>query len=349
MRLCFAPMDWITNTATRYLTSLIFSKYKNTEDELRTRTEFMNADGFIINPSGVIKHLQTISFPSIKNNIAQIFWGKKESLCKATEILIKEYHENFSGIELNMWCPSNTVMKCWGWSELLKNREKTLEIIKSLSEIIHKSSLSFSIKTRSWLNDEDKETQIEFIKEISNYTDFISIHWRTLKQLYSWDSDYNFIDTVKKSSFCPIIANWWIWSYIEAKEKLEKYNFFWIMIGQSAIGNPRIFTPYKPEINEKLDCMIKHLNLMIACDIRFEENKNNLIWYRLKQPSIENIEEIIWNINEDKEYHTIVEFRKFLFCYVKGFSNIHDWKQKILKLKTYREIINALQELRENV
>ena len=34
---------------------------------------------------------------------------------------------------------------------------------------------------------------------------------------------------------------------------------------------------------------------------------------------------------------------------VKGFSNIHDWKQKILKLKTYREIINALQELRENV
>ena len=43
-------MDWITNWATRYITENIFEQYKEKEDTLQTRTEFMNADGFVINP-----------------------------------------------------------------------------------------------------------------------------------------------------------------------------------------------------------------------------------------------------------------------------------------------------------
>jgi len=53
-------MDGITDCATRLTTSQIFEKYKNPDDELQLWTEFMNADGFIINPSKVVKHLMSV-------------------------------------------------------------------------------------------------------------------------------------------------------------------------------------------------------------------------------------------------------------------------------------------------
>ena len=82
MDLCFAPMDWITNCATRLITSQIFEKYWKIEDSLNLRTEFMNVDWFLINPHQVIRHALTI-----KNQkpILQIYGWKEETLVKATE------------------------------------------------------------------------------------------------------------------------------------------------------------------------------------------------------------------------------------------------------------------------
>jgi len=43
------------------------------------------------------------------------------------------------------------------------------------------------------------------------------------------------------------------------------------MIGQAAIGNPRIFTPHEPTIEEKCETVLKHLDYSIACDEWFDE------------------------------------------------------------------------------
>ena len=40
MYLCFAPMDWITNCATRLITKNIFEKYWNKEDSLEDEEDF---------------------------------------------------------------------------------------------------------------------------------------------------------------------------------------------------------------------------------------------------------------------------------------------------------------------
>lgn len=91
-------MDGITNCATRLITSQIFQKYHSTQDTLHLRTEFMNADGFIINPSKVIKHILTT--PEQKP-IAQIYGGNQKTLLQTTQILVNQYADQFSGIELN--------------------------------------------------------------------------------------------------------------------------------------------------------------------------------------------------------------------------------------------------------
>lgn len=72
MILGLAPMDGFTDCAFRQITKEIFEKYgEKGKYELFLRTEFMNADGYIINPTGVIKHLLTDGNQSPV--IAQIF------------------------------------------------------------------------------------------------------------------------------------------------------------------------------------------------------------------------------------------------------------------------------------
>ena len=348
MYLCFAPMDWITNCATRLITKNIFEKYWSKEDSLNLRTEFMNVDGFLINPHQVIKHALTTDW---QKPILQIYWWKEETLIKATEKIQNEYAELFSWIELNTGCPSNTVMKVGWWSDMLKDKEKTLKIIKELAWI--QGSLPFSLKTRAWLNESDKTEQMEFLIRASEFCTKISIHGRTLKQLYTWDSDWDFIMRVKEkiwNSDCKIIGNWWINSYDDTENKLSEFALDWIMIGQAAIWNPRIFTPHEPNLEEKCETVLKHLDYSIACDQRFDEKVASKSWEITVQDlniSPDWIEDRVKeNQNKsDLNPHTIVEFRKFLFQYVKWIPGSKEWKQQVLSCKDYQELKNQIIDL----
>lgn len=60
MILGLAPMDGFTDCAFRQITKEIFDQYGEKDKyALFLWTEFMNADGYIINPLGVVKHLLT--------------------------------------------------------------------------------------------------------------------------------------------------------------------------------------------------------------------------------------------------------------------------------------------------
>jgi tRNA-dihydrouridine synthase len=348
MQLCFAPMDWITNCATRLITKNIFEKYWKKEDSLNLRTEFMNVDGFLINPHQVIKHALTTPW---QKPILQIYGWKGETLIKAAEKIQNEYSDLFSWIELNTWCPSNTVMKVGWWSDMLKDKEKTLNIISELSEI--QGPLPFSLKTRAWLNDSDKESQKNFIRKASKYCSKISIHGRTLKQLYTWMADRDFIAEIKKdinenwNSECKIIGNGWIISYDDAENKLSEFNLDWIMVGQAAIWNPRIFTPYEPTLEEKCETILNHLDYSIACDQRFDEKIASKSWditvEDLNIP-LEWLDDRIKGNQKksDLQPHTIVEFRKFLFQYVKWIPWSKERKQQVLTCKDYQELKNQI-------
>ena len=351
MQLCFAPMDWITNCATRQITKNIFEKYWKKEDSLNLRTEFMNVDGFLINPHQVIKHALTTEW---QKPILQIYGWKEETLIQAIEKIQNEYSDLFSGIELNTGCPSNTVMKVGGWSDMLTDKPKTLKIIQKLSEI--QGPLPFSLKTRAWLNDWDKIEQLNFIIKASNYCSKISIHGRTLKQLYTWEVDRKFISEIKKNietnwySGCKIIWNGWINSYNDAENKLSEFKLDWIMIGQAAIWNPRIFTPYEPTFGEKCETVLRHLDYSIACDQRFDEKIASKSWEITIQDLNIPLGWLADRVKENKnkpnlQLHTIVEFRKFLFQYVKWIPWSKERKQKVLSCKDYQELKNQIIDL----
>jgi tRNA-dihydrouridine synthase len=314
----------------------------------------MNVDGFLINPEKVIKHLQTTTS---QQPIAQIYGGNESTLIEAAMKIEREYGEYFSGIELNTGCPSTTVMKCGGGSELMKNRKKTLTLIKHLSE--HLEHLPFSIKTRTGINETDKKEQADFLLEASQYCSKISIHGRTLKQLYNGEADRTFIQQIKQhikqteknltSHQCQIIGNGGITSYQQAKQYNEHYEVDGIMIGQAAIGNPRIFTPHLPTKEEKLQTILRHLDLSIACD-QLLTSSFHTENFSVCIPKGDIEQQIQTNLKHpDFEAHSIVEFRKFLFQYIKGIPDSREWKQTMISVQKYGEMRTMIQQLFEKI
>lgn len=118
------------------------------------------------------------------------------------------------------------------------------------------------------------------------------------------------------------------------------------MVGQGAIGNPRVFTPHEPILEEKIEVIKEHLEVMIACELWFENWGEKVEDYRFNQPKKSDLELLKKEINPEAEYRSVIEFRKYLFQYIKGIPNSREWKQEIITVKTYGEMMRSVKVLR---
>lgn len=343
MRSCLAPMDGITDLAYRTICKEIFVQYGHPDDQLMLRTEFMSADGYCINPQGVIKHLRKTEFePEL---IAQIFGGDGETLLQCALDIENSY--DFAGIEINMGCPSPSVMKCDAGSAMLKDKPKTLAILRTISQSLH---LPLSLKTRVGLTEEDKQEQFQFLLDASPYVRMIGIHGRTYKQSHSGDVDREFIWKLKQA--LPdkvIIGNGGIRSYTHAQQHLTSQDatttLDGIMIAQSAIGNPRILTPHQPNITDRFTTIFRHLRLMMASeylfDLALQEGR-----LPLTMPTYAQLQDIAQRIASytDRTYRTPREFRKYLFNYISGLPDNKTIKKSIPSRTTFAQLEKGLQD-----
>lgn len=337
MNIFLAPMDGITDCAYRIIVKEIFEKY-NSDDNLWMVTEFMSSDGFIANPTWVLKHLMKTE---IENSvIAQIFWTDKNNLINTAINIDKNY--DFRWVELNTWCPAPKITRTWAWSGMLKDKENTLDIIKSLREHI---KWKLSIKTRCWLLENDKQNQMEFLIKVSDLCDMITVHWRTFNKWHCWDVDWQFIYELKKfaNPRCNIIWNWWIKSYQQSKQLL--WNLDWVMIWQSAIWNPYIFTNHSPTDQWIKQTIIRHLNILTATEVYYKKNpftKENIFI----QPKIAELEEIIsWFTQQNTiSMKSTIEFRKHLFSYIKGIPWSKHFKQDVIFIRNYWELKEHIEK-----
>lgn len=337
-------MDGITDCAYRLICKEVFDTYKHPEDTLMLWTEFMSADGYVHNPLWVVKHLQHIDTASPV--IAQIFGGDKESLVACARDIDKIYH--FTGIEVNMGCPSPKIYTCAAGSGMLRDKEQTLDIIKTIAESI---STPFSIKTRIGLNQQDLDAQMQFLLNAAPYVTTITIHGRTFGQSHAGEVNRDFIYALKQQlPHHRIIGNGGLRSYQDAVSKL--WNLDGMMRGQSAIGNPRILTPHTPTHQEIYTTMLRHLNIMMLCEYYFEEQKKTRSWilatisYQTLQEDSKNLSKILTDSN--RERRSPVEFRKFLFCYINGLPGNKALKQTIAQTKNYQEVVDVMKSFFQN-
>ena len=222
-----APMDGYSDSAFRRVCKLV-------NPDIVTYTEFTSADGLAYNSE---KLRRKLSFhPDEQPVIAQIFGKTVETFIKATK-LCEEM--GFTGIDINMGCPSKKVVKSEHGVALRKKPDLAYQLIDAVAS---NTSLPVSVKTRlGWNNADDL---IEFSKGAENAgADMICVHARTYKEPYNVPAQWEHLYELKKEVSIPVLGNGGLESLQEGYDKLGNLDGF--LIGQATFGNPWIFLEIK--------------------------------------------------------------------------------------------------------
>jgi len=142
-----------------------------------------------------------------------------------------------AGIDLNLGCPAPKVYRKNVGGGLLRDPVKVDAILGALRDSVDGL---FTVKMR--IGFDSTEHFGELLSLIDKHgVDLLSLHGRTVKELYRSEVHYEFIARAVRSVHCPVLANGDVTSARRAREILEETGAAGVMIGRSAIRNPWIF------------------------------------------------------------------------------------------------------------
>jgi tRNA-dihydrouridine synthase len=142
-----------------------------------------------------------------------------------------------AGIDLNLGCPAPKVYKKNVGGGLLREPAKIDEILGVLRAAVPGL---FTVKMRIGF-----DTTINFDRIIDSVNahrvDLLSVHGRTVKEMYRSEVHYDAIAHAVARAGCPVLANGNITSATKAEAVIASTRARGVMIGRHAIRNPWIF------------------------------------------------------------------------------------------------------------
>ncbi|MEO1558648.1 MAG: tRNA-dihydrouridine synthase family protein, partial [Cyanobacteria bacterium J06632_19] len=145
---------------------------------------------------------------------------------------------NIAGIDLNMGCPAPRVYRKNVGGGLLREPEKVNRILGELRSAL--SDKPLTVKMRVGFDNTDNFEEILDIINCHNI-DLLSLHGRTVKEMYRGEVKYDLIAQAVKKVNCPVLANGNIDSAATALKVLSETGAAGVMVGRWAIANPWIF------------------------------------------------------------------------------------------------------------
>jgi tRNA-dihydrouridine synthase len=174
--------------------------------------------------------------------------------------------------------------------------------------------IGVGVKTRLGYDSDISEKWVSFLSEQD--IDVVSLHGRTLKQMYQGQADWDAISKSAKVAHDAgkiILGNGDIKSVNEAKEKCEIYKVDGVLIGRATWGNPWFFSRGEMFISkkEKLDTLYEHA-------LYFKE------------------------IFGEKHFSP---FKKHIAHYVKNFDGAIEARQHLLSAKNFNEFTEMIAKI----
>ncbi len=182
--------------------------------------------------------MQVLSSDSLSKPVTAQFIGEDEFHTKRAILELKQKLPNLEVLDLNLGCPAPKIYRKNVGGGLLKTPDK----IKSLLTVMRENwDKTLSVKMRVGFEDSSNFDTL-FKTVLSCKPDFVTIHARTVKQLYRGVPDYSFIKrAVEMSNGVPVIANGDISSVQKAIFVMQETKCAGVMIGRPAVRNPWIF------------------------------------------------------------------------------------------------------------
>jgi tRNA-dihydrouridine synthase B len=145
---------------------------------------------------------------------------------------------NVAGIDLNLGCPVPIVYRKCAGGGLLREPERVDAILGALRDAIRE--VPFSVKTR--IGFDDAAGFEELLRVFAKHSlDLVTVHARTVKEMYRSAPRYEFIRRAVESLSSPVIANGNVYSAEKAEEVLAFTCSSGLMIGRGVIRNPWLF------------------------------------------------------------------------------------------------------------
>jgi len=172
--------------------------------------------------------------PTGRPAIAQMIGNDVEALVRSAREL-QQYP--VAAIDLNLGCPAPVVYRKCAGGGLLREPGRIDAILGALREVV---TVRFTVKTR--LGFDDAGAFEELLAIFAKHSlDLLTVHGRTVTQMYRGGIDYDLIARAASALPCPVLANGNVNSAAEAEKTLRRTGARGLMIGRGAIANPWMF------------------------------------------------------------------------------------------------------------
>lgn len=170
-----------------------------------------------------------------------------ESVVDLVRIAVELSRYPIAGIDLNLGCPAPRIYRKNVGGGLLREPETIDRILGALRAAVNGR---LTVKMRLGFDD---TAHFERILALINRhdIDLLSLHGRTVKEMYHSTVHYDLIAHAVQRVQCPVLANGNVTSAIAAAAILAQTGAAGVMIGRAAIRNPWIFQQTRQYLSDQ--------------------------------------------------------------------------------------------------
>jgi tRNA-dihydrouridine synthase B len=149
-----------------------------------------------------------------------------------------------AAIDLNLGCPAPIVYRKCAGGGLLREPGRIDAILGALRDAV---SIRFTVKTRLGFSSVDEFDQLLSIFA-KHSLDALTVHARTVAQMYRLPVHYDRIRHAVETMPCPVIANGHVYSAAQAQQLLARTGARGLMIGRGVIRSPWLFNQIRQQL-----------------------------------------------------------------------------------------------------
>ena len=179
--------------------------------------------------------------PTARPVVAQLIGNDIPALVRTAKLLQKY---PVAAIDLNLGCPAPIVYRKCAGGGLLREPQKIDAILGALRDAV---TIPFTVKTRiGFASPAEFDALLPLFAK--HPIDLLTVHARTVAQMYRPGVRYDLIAQAARAMRCPVLLNGNVFSAAQAKQLLAETGVRGLMIGRGAIRNPWLFDQIRAEL-----------------------------------------------------------------------------------------------------